>query len=281
MGPDVVVVAVGDEEASPPVYAPLVRAVFKTYGYEPDLGPLPLRRPRETVMTLLKYVRDRCRRAPLVRAYRKASGVWPPPNVFPLPLGYARQVHSSFVPVEQRRTDVRLDASLRATDRPEWLQRLVPAPRRLARQAAFAALDEIARSPDIVVGRLAIADYRVAIATDPAGYSQRLADTRIAILPRGAVLETARTYEAARAGCVLVSLGLPNRPFMRRCPAVILRGWNELPALVEDLLAQPERLRALSAASLRWWAEDCSETVIGAAMAEHLITSMSPSDLSN
>ena len=174
------------------------------------------------------------------------------------------------IPIEERRTDVRLDASIRATDRPEWVQRLFPAPRRLSRQAAFAALAEIDRSPHIVASHLAIDAYRTAIATDPAGYTERLADTKIAVLPRGAVLETSRLYEAARAGCVLVSLGLPNRPFMKRCPAIILRSWGELAGLVEDLVAQPDRLRALSDASLRWWAEDCSEQAMGAAMARQL-----------
>jgi hypothetical protein len=95
-------------------------------------------------------------------------------------------------------------------------------------------------------------------------------DTRICPVPRGTRLETGRLYEALRYGCVVISEPLPDRWFLQDFPGIILHDWADLPEVVEQLIAQPDRLTALHEAALSCWREQCAEEPVGRYMIEKL-----------
>jgi hypothetical protein len=51
-------------------------------------------------------------------------------------------------------------------------------------------------------------------------YTEIMADTRIALAPRGSSVETYRFFEAMRQGCVVICDRLPPHWFYAGCPAV-------------------------------------------------------------
>jgi hypothetical protein len=101
-------------------------------------------------------------------------------------------------------------------------------------------------------------------------YSEIMMDTRICPVPRGTRLETGRLYEALRYGCVIISEPLPDRWFLRGLPSVVLHDWSELPAVVDELVENPERMERLHRDALQWWADTCSEEAVGRYLADRL-----------
>jgi hypothetical protein len=97
---------------------------------------------------------------------------------------------------------------------------------------------------------------------DPQTYSNLLADAKIALCPRGNFPETFRTFEAARAGCVLVCDVQPDAWYYREMPGYQMPHWSRLPAMLERLLADPAELSRQHEASLRWWREVVSEEAV-------------------
>jgi hypothetical protein len=110
---------------------------------------------------------------------------------------------------------------------------------------------------------------------DPAEYSRALMDARLALVPRGAVTETHRFFQALKYGCVIVTETRPPGWFYEEAPAVRLRHWDELGDVLLPLLAQPERLEALHRQSLAWWDHVCSEEAVGRLMA-HTLNALGP-----
>jgi hypothetical protein len=76
-------------------------------------------------------------------------------------------------------------------------------------------------------------------------YTEIMADTRIALAPRGSSVETYRFFEAMRQGCVVICDRLPPHWFYAGCPAVQIDDWGNLEAEVKALSADPERLKDL------------------------------------
>jgi hypothetical protein len=101
-------------------------------------------------------------------------------------------------------------------------------------------------------------------------YTEIMADTRIALAPRGSSVETYRFFEAMRQGCVVICDRLPPHWFYLGCPAVQIDDWGNLEAEVKALSADPERLKDLHRRSLAWWDEKLSERAIAHAIARCL-----------
>lgn len=102
----------------------------------------------------------------------------------------------------------------------------------------------------------------------PEEYARALANTQIAICPPGFVShETIRHWEAMRLGCVVISAPLPPNRFYKDSPIIQLQDWSELKPLLEDLLANPDKLLARHQATVDWWNRVCSETAVADYMA--------------
>ncbi len=96
----------------------------------------------------------------------------------------------------------------------------------------------------------------------PDVYAARLADTKIALSPRGVSHETFRTYEAMRAGCAVIAERQLPAWFTEGWPVIEVDDWNEAGPIIEGLLADPRRLEELGRACQAWWLEKCSEEAV-------------------
>jgi hypothetical protein len=95
-------------------------------------------------------------------------------------------------------------------------------------------------------------------------------NAKIIPCPRGNFDETYRLLEAAKSGCVIVSEPLPDRWYYRDAPVLQVRHWSDLPAILQALDREPERLRDLAARTRRWWDERLSEDAIARYMVQQL-----------
>jgi len=105
-------------------------------------------------------------------------------------------------------------------------------------------------------------------------------DTKICLSPRGTHLETYRLCEGMYYGCVVIAEEQPDHWFSHSSPAFIIKDWKKLPALLDELLENPQRLAELQQASLDYW----DSTLAPNAIANHLqqcLQSLSPSLAAN
>ena len=101
-------------------------------------------------------------------------------------------------------------------------------------------------------------------------YTEIMADTKIALAPRGSSVETYRFFEAMRQGCVVICDRLPPHWFYVGCPAIQIGDWSNLETEVKALSADPERLTDLHRRSLAWWNEKLSERAVAQVIARCL-----------
>jgi hypothetical protein len=101
-------------------------------------------------------------------------------------------------------------------------------------------------------------------------YTEIMADTKIALAPRGSSVETYRFFEAMRQGCIVICDRLPPHWFYVGCPAIQIGDWGDLEAEVKALSADPERLKDLHRRSLAWWDEKLSERAVAQVIAKCL-----------
>jgi hypothetical protein len=103
-------------------------------------------------------------------------------------------------------------------------------------------------------------------------YTEIMADTKIALAPRGSSVETYRFFEAMRQGCVVICDRLPPHWFYDGCPAIQIDDWGNLDAEVKALSADSDRLADLHLRSLAWWDEKLSERAVAQVIARCLET---------
>lgn len=269
-GRDVVALVTGDEFARVPAYATRVRAVFKNHAVTPSLPDQALRRPlRLAAGTLAWYLRTVLLHAPGRARYRRArrSGVTPAP-IWRLPIGVLDQLPLPLTPLRARATDVFFGGSVGhgagLTDR--------ISPKVLARRHMLEHAGRLAaRHPGLRVVLATTRTFEESMAADAATYSRQLMDARVALVPRGADVETFRFWQALRFGCVPVVDALPRHPwFYDGAPAVRLRSWDALEDVVVPLLSDASRLERLHQDSLAWWSTRAAEDALGQYVAARL-----------
>ncbi len=277
-GDDVVAVVIGDEWSFTPRYAHRIRATFKLHGNRPWLERNPVREPTHLAgLTLLRYVRSMALRLPEdVRDLRAASGGAPTAlraRVDDLPVGYSNLLDLPLRPFDERGTDAFFAGSVenQASSR-RSLQHWVGTPMQVARTEMLRALEDFrSRRPAVRVNLRVSGDFWASMEDDPASYSERLMDTKVCLAPRGTTVETYRVFEGLRYGCVVVADPLPRRWYYEGAPVVQLGRWRDLPALLDDLLADPMGLRQRHEASLAFWRDRCSEEPVGRFVAQRVL----------
>lgn len=94
-------------------------------------------------------------------------------------------------------------------------------------------------------------------------YNRILYNSKIVICPYGAVTEeTFRHYEAMRAGCIVITLKMPDVIPYQNAPIVQINDWDELLPTIDSLLNDPKKLEKMHLATLEWWKNKCSEEAI-------------------
>ncbi|MDB4352883.1 glycosyltransferase family 47 protein, partial [Porticoccaceae bacterium] len=91
-------------------------------------------------------------------------------------------------------------------------------------------------------------------------YSNVMANTRIALVPNGsASYESFRFFEAAMAGCVIVSQQMPVTSMYNVAPTITVdNNWSNLPNVIDMILQNPEEMEYYSEAGKAWYKYFCS-----------------------
>jgi hypothetical protein len=207
----------------------------------------------------------------------------PGTNIFPFNVGYVGSVPAYPVkPLNNRPTTVFFSGNLSRSREPLY-RALHPVYRRLPLSATRAAV-ALSRRPggswllredvsSAIQGSRIQFTRAFAAGLSPSDYGHALADTRIALCPRGASRpETFRHIGAMRAGAVILSEPLPATHFYRGAPVVEVNDWAAGIRHARDLIARPDELSALQEATIRWWKDVCSETATARYMSERLVT---------
>ena len=265
-----IVVSLGDEWGRVPHYAEQVFAVFKCYGSDLKLS---LHRADLilNLSILIQFARSQSKRLKT----SKVGG----DNVFPLPLGFYRQVSLPTTPILERSADVAFIGSLRNSERKSLLDSLgiLRSPKTVSRSsmASYALNWSKQRSYTVDIG-LTSRFLNAGQTSKGDDCSERLMDSKICLCPRGTSLETFRYFEALRYGCVLISEPVPDRWFYRDSPAIYINDWKTLPAVLDSLLGDKDRLVALHQQALDWWQSKCAPAAVSAKMDSYLKSDSRP-----
>jgi hypothetical protein len=252
---DAVVILVGDERHQIPSYYLRVRAIFKTGGIERN----PLRQTLRLPPSIAWRVLLRDARNAIVRLKRSissgAEGERAAP-IYPVPLGcFAMLDLDPLPPIEQRPIDVLFAGYISDV---RWSIRPSHAARRQMAAAISAAQAALPQYRIEFMVNTIIADRKLG----PAQYTQAMANAKIALAPRGNFDETFRLFEAAKAGCVIVSEPLPPRWYYEICPVITIRAWSDLQGVLSGLLTDTAKLNWLSRQTRQWWDLTLSEPAI-------------------
>jgi hypothetical protein len=211
-------------------------------------------------------------------------GEMPGTNIFPFSIGYAGDVPAFPVrPLRERGIQVFFSGTLTVNRLPLY-RALHPVYRRLPAGVAEKALSLSTRGfgeallrrdlSQSVPGALLRFTRGFKDGFTPAQFGSTLADSRIALCPRGARNpETFRHMEAMRAGAVVVSERLPPTRFYRDAPIVTVDDWDTGIAQARALLGDLPRLEELQRETVGWWDTVCSERATASYMQEALAAS--------
>jgi hypothetical protein len=274
LGKNVVLVILGDEYHETFDYFRDILAVLRCYGTKPHyLDGLPVR--MLSALALLQFAHKSL--GPLKRRALRSlyTGKFRDPlseKTLQMPLGCFVDYEPVVRPLADREIDFAFLGSV-GTSGEDYgrfsLRSFLPPPKVKARREMIDAITKMignSKWNGVLQKTTTFADST----SRQDAYHETMARTKISICPRGSNYETYRFYESCRAGCVVICEPLPNVWFYEGHPGIIIRDWKRLPHLLDSLLADPERLQELSAASRQFWNENLSRTVIAARIERHL-----------
>lgn len=185
-----------------------------------------------------------------------------PSDIFAMPLGYSHQRDRPFIPWEEREIDAFFAGStIFTTDRGGALRQRLRARglavKTLHRNAMVDAMEQLRdERPDLnvlldIMGSDEVTDKRDV-------YSDRMAQTRFSIDPRGTSRESYRLFEAARVGAVPVVTSLPQGGLYAGAPVLRLRHWSELGSAMRRMTDRPDEARAFHENIQAWYQERVS-----------------------
>ncbi len=261
--PLLVPIVMGDEWGRIPAYAESVHAIFKAPGQHIKIAT-HTGWPRFNAMALLQYLRVQVKRYPNYWNQKK--------NIFAIPYGYYRLPKTDDIrPIMERSIDASFTGSLDHRSNGSLLRRVAKTNKVLSRERLVRIVDQWKQGkPYTIDVKLSKSFPKATDEPEFNDYPQILMDTKICLCPRGTHLETYRLCEGSYYGCVLIAEEQPDHWFAATSPAIILKDWRKLPALLDELLADPARLNALQQASLDYWDSTLAPTNIAGYMSKQL-----------
>jgi len=188
-------------------------------------------------------------------------------NVFPLPLGYVKDVpHLPLIPINDRPINVFFRGNLNSNrlgfyrSLSKWRffipSRLVKY-RRVLNSFLLNFQDDFSKYfPDSVI----IFNNGFKTGYTPQEYGKVLSESKIVLCPNGfTTSESFRHFESMRAGCIIISEKLPETEFYSQSPIIEIKDWKEGLLKAKELLSDPSTMEALHKDTLTWWENKCSE----------------------
>ncbi|HWK44766.1 MAG TPA: hypothetical protein VNT30_08585 [Stellaceae bacterium] len=273
-GDNVIVFVVSDSFQKIPIFSRKVGLVFKSLGIFPKVN-CSFAFDYLTILMWLRFFRSVAQnvtsRFAVMRSSKGPSKRRMAP-ISPIPLGDRDVWDLDPKPILERTHDVSFLGSAIGGKFPKFgVTRILGTPKAWSRARMIGVLKNYAETrPTSVVTLQAASTFAASRGADPGPFSELLADTKICVVPRGDLPETYRYFQGLRYGCVIIAEELPDEWFYRGGPAFTIRQWDELPALLDRLLADPELMKRKSAESLAWWHEVVSEPALGRYIAQRV-----------
>lgn len=261
----IIVFIMGDEWGRTPVYADRVHAIFKAPGQHIKLATHS-GWPRFNAMAAVQYLRLQIKRFP------KYTGRGD--NVFAIPYGYYRLPKVETVtPIMDRTLDASFTGSMDHRRAGGMLNWLIKTNKVLSRERMVDVVTRWKRgTPYTIDVKLSAYFPKAKDKPEFDDYPNTLMNTKICLSPRGTHLETYRLCEGMYYGCVVISEEQPDHWFAASSPAIIIRDWNTLPALLDSLLNDPQQLQQLQRESLDYWHNTLAPEPIAQYICEQLKT---------
>jgi hypothetical protein len=277
-GEDVVAVVLGDEWCRIPSYSHKIRAVFKAYGTDLELGYSLFSNSYYTnLLNFLQFVRVFLLRFPSYLNYWFRSKALIQNNnqshpIYDIPLGYFKQLELPIKEFESRSYDVFFSGSIEPQTFPIWSPKYwLKSPKNLSRKNMVRSIINASDLQETFKIKLeTTSSFFDSLSTDEEVYSTNMMDAKICLVPRGTSFETFRFFEALRYGCVVVTEFLPSRWFYDGAPVVRVKSWDNLDSTLRELLQNQKLLREKHQQSLAWWETNCSETALARFFVEKL-----------
>ena len=267
LGADVIALVYGDEHCRVPAYANSVNAVVKCHGLVPAF--VPRRRPlRLAQIEAAEFLRNFALWLPV--GWRWVLSRRMRARCHLVPIGYGITTEIQPVPFEQRPIIASFQGSV-APPPPRSLRALIGTPKSYCRTALVQTLRHLqARYGKDAIKLGITSGFQESLQDAGQTYFQALARSKLCVAPRGTTFETWRICDGLKFGCVVIADRLPPHPFYRESPIIQIEDWRDLPALVEELLADEARMRDLHERSLRYWRDVLSEQAVAARCAAAL-----------
>jgi hypothetical protein len=283
-GDNVISLVVGDEWYRIPLYINKLKAVFKSQGSNPTYLLQGLSKPyrfsyidflvwlhfvktlRHYLPSLTNYLLIKLRTSVLLSQEKVAP-------IYDIPLGYGSQLDLPIKCIDEREFDVFFGGSILHRKYSPWsLKAWMSTHKRLSRERMIQSVMQLqSKYPEWNFETLTRDTYEETQQLNVNdGYSERMMNAKVCLVPRGVTLDTCRLFEALRYGCVIVADSLPSTWFYDGLPAIKVNDWKELETVLKVLLADKELLRQRHEETLKWWHTKCSEEVVGKFIADRI-----------
>tara|TARA_B110000091_G_C13779313_1_gene460368 strand:+ start:952 stop:1851 length:900 start_codon:yes stop_codon:yes gene_type:complete len=190
-------------------------------------------------------------------AIRKAKAVFTPycpldfeksKNIFPIPLGYNGSLEDiELIAIEDRVTDYFFSGNIYKKRLPFYAG---------IKYHQFKEKINITQKQNAEV----IFTNGFGCGFPPSEYSKKLMNSKIAIVPEGYLSDVSfRFFEASKYGSIIITKKLYNYWFFKDFPGFQLNSWFELSALLIHLKKNPEKMKEIQKATLKYYEDNCSE----------------------
>lgn len=263
-GRDVVLLLIGDEDFGCSQYFLEILAIVRSFGSRPyysDGWPTNYAKIVSLLFFLNKFRRylrglwrtTKFQRSLLIDIDRRTLHV---------PLGYFGKFEPTMSIFASRQIDYAFLGSLDRRKHP-WYSPLglMRPPKIATRNEMLKALSLFSSTRAEPKGIVAVTENFTDSANNMERYAQVMANCKISICPRGSNPETFRFYESCKAGCVIICDPIPDTWFYRAHPGIVIEDWQDLPGLLDSLLASPAEMERLSDATLKYWESNLAEEV--------------------
>ena len=188
------------------------------------------------------------------------------PNVFPLSLGYVKDVPEvAVVPFEERVYNVFFSGNLN-TNRIDFyrslscLKYLIPSKKFVFKSLCNLLLKTKSDFSNYFPDSIIKFNGKFRSGLNPLKYGEILVHSKVALCPKGfSSPECFRHYESIRAGCIVISEKLPDNELYRNSPIIQVENWDQGLEIVRGLLKNENKMKEIHLKTLAWWENKLSE----------------------
>lgn len=253
-----IVILIGDEWNRAPKYANKVALVYKSPGQVTKLA-FHKNWLRFNIVVLAQYL----------RIWYKKLGYPNRKNVFSIPLfGYRYLPSLETKPFKERKYDMSFMGSI-SHNKETLIKKILKTPKILARTKLLSVLEKLKTKYNIYY-KFTNTFPHANNSSEEEFYSEILMNTKICVSPRGTNLETFRYFEGLCYGCIIIAEEQPDYNYLEGSPAIILKSWDDLPKILENLYKNEALMESLHKKGMEYFAKKVDSPIIAEQMAKDI-----------